>query len=168
VLSKGLLVCYDVAMARKIARLSSSLDGLLRSYGFGSKLSEYRLFGKWNNAVGEAIARHARPLAVRGTKLALVVDSPAWMQQLSLMKPQIIEKVNQMLGKDVIKDITLKLGEVEMPQKKEPAYRPAAVQLDDETQQQIDGYVKDLADAETREALRRLIEKNFQQKKRME
>jgi predicted nucleic acid-binding Zn ribbon protein len=153
-------------MARKIARLSSSLDGLLRSYGFGSKLHEYRVFGKWNNAVGEAIARHAQPLAMHGTKLALVVDSPAWMQQLSLMKPQIIEKVNQMLGREAIKDITLKLGDVQLPQKKEPAYRPAPVRLDPETLQQIDGYVKDLDDEETRAALRRLIEKDFQQKKR--
>jgi len=159
-------VCYYANMARKIARLSSSLDGLLRSYGFGSKLNEYRVFGKWDKAVGAAIALHARPLAVRGTKLALVVDSPAWMQQLSLMKPQIIEKVNQMLGRDAIKDITLKLGEVELPQKKEPAYRPAPVKLDAETLQQIDGYVKDLDDVETREAFRRLIEKDFQQKKR--
>jgi len=88
------------------------------------------------------------------------------MQQLSLMKPQLIEKVNQMLGRDAIKDITLKLGEIELPQKKEPAYRPASVKLDAETMQQIDGYVKDLDDAETREAFRRLIEKDFQQKKR--
>jgi hypothetical protein len=154
-------------MARKIARLSSSLDGLLRSYGFGSKLNEYRVFGKWDKAVGAAIALHARPLAVHGTKLALVVDSPAWMQQLSLMKPQIIEKVNQMLGRDAIKDITLKLGEVELPQVKEAAYRPAPVKLDDDTIKQIDGYVKDLEDAETREAFRRLIEKDFQRKKRM-
>jgi len=159
-------VCYYAFMARKIARLSSSLDGLLRSYGFGSKLSEYRVFGKWDKAVGPAIALHARPLAVRGTKLALVVDSPAWMQQLSLMKPQLIEKVNQMLGRDAIKDITLKLGEVEQPQVKEAAYRPAPVKLDDETIQRIDGYVKDLEDEETREAFRRLIEKDFQQKKR--
>lgn len=159
-------MCYYAFMARKIARLSSSLDGLLRSYGFGSKLNEYRVFGKWDKAVGAAIALHARPLAVRGTKLSLVVDSPAWMQQLSLMKPQLIEKVNQMLGRDVIKDITLKLGEIELPQKKEPAYRPAPVKLDAETMQQIDGYVKDLEDEETRDALRRLIEKDFQQKKR--
>ena len=159
-------MCYDAAMARKIARLSSSLDGLLRSYGFGSKLSEYRLFGKWDKAVGDAIALHARPLALRGTKLALVVDSPAWMQQLSLMKPQLIEKVNQMLGRDAVKDITLKLGEVELPQKKEAAYRPAPVQLGDATMKQIDGYVKDLDDEEMRAALRRLIEKDFQQKKR--
>jgi len=160
-------MCYYAFMARKIARLSSSLDGLLRSYGFGSKLSEYRVFGKWDKAVGAAIALHARPLAVRGTKLSLVVDSPAWMQQLSLMKPQLIEKVNQMLGRDAIKDITLKLGEVELPETKEPAYRPAPVKLDDETMRQIDGYVKDLEDAETREAFRRLIEKDFQQKKRI-
>jgi hypothetical protein len=88
------------------------------------------------------------------------------MQQLSLMKPQIIEKVNQLLGRDAIKDIALKLGDVELPQTKEAAYRPAPVQLDDETMKQIDGYVKDLDDAETRAALRRLIEKDFQQKKR--
>ena len=69
-----------------------------------------------------------------------------------------------MLGRDAIKDITLKLGDVELPQVKEPAYRPAPVKLDDETMQQIDGYVKDLEDAETREAFRRLIEKDFQLK----
>ena len=129
-------------------------------------MSEYRVFGQWDKAVGPAIARHARPVAVRGPKLSLVVDSSAWMQQLALLKPEIIEKLNVLLGRAAIKEISLKLGEVPRVQETVPAYQPAPVRLDEETMEQIDGYVRGINDAETRAGLRRLIEKDFQQKKR--
>ena len=101
------------AMKKKLDRLSYTLGSMLKARGLGSRLSEYRIFGQWEKAVGPVIARHAQPQAVRGKKLTLVVDSPAWMQQLSLLKPEIMEKVNSTLGKKTINDITLRIGEVE-------------------------------------------------------
>ena len=62
---------------------------------------------------------------LRGKKLFLAVDSPAWMQQLSLLKPEIIEKVNAALGKEAVKEITLNIGEVQPV--RSPASRPVQV-----------------------------------------
>ena len=152
-------------MARKLDRLSNTLGSLLKARGLGSRLDEYRVFGQWEKSVGPVIARHARPQIVRGKKLTLIVDSPAWMQQLSLLKPQIIEKVNAKLGRETIKDITLRLGEVES--RTEPSEGPPVrTVLGRDELAKIEDYVREISDADTREAVRRVIEKDFLNRKR--
>jgi len=151
-------------MGRKLDRLSHTLGSMLKARGLGGRLSEYRVFGQWEKAVGPAIARHAQPQALRGKKLTLIVDSPAWMQQLSLLKPEIVEKVNRTLGKETIKDITLRLGEVESRDR--PAEEPPVRKvLDSEEREKIEDYTRAIGDADTREAVRRVIEKDFLSKK---
>jgi predicted nucleic acid-binding Zn ribbon protein len=152
-------------MARKLDRLSHTLGSMLKARGLGSRLDEYRVFGQWEKSVGPVIARHAQPQIVRGKKLTLVVDSPAWMQQLSLLKPQIVEKVNRNLGKETIKDIMLRLGEVES--RTEPSERPPVrTVLGREEREKIEEYVRGISDADTRDAVRRVIEKDFLSRKR--
>jgi hypothetical protein len=102
---------------------------------------------------------------VRGKKLTLVVDSPAWMQQLSLLKPEIMEKVNSILGKKTINDITLRLGEVES--REQPPEKPLVCNvLNQDEREKIEDYVREISDPDTREAVRRVIEKDFLSRKR--
>ncbi len=153
-------------MARMIGRLSVTINKILKARGMQDRLHEYRIFGEWERTVGPAIARHARPIVLRGGKLVLVVDSPAWMQQLSLMKPEIREKLNAGLGGKTIRDITLKLGEIassDGPSSEEKAALPALTPQDRE---RIEQYLQAIGDSETREMVRRVIEKDFQSKKR--
>ena len=154
-------------MRRKLDRLSHTLGSMLKARGLGSRLDEYRVFGQWERSVGPAIARHAQPQTVRGKKLTLVVDSPAWMQQLSLLKPEIMEKVNRNLGKGAIKEITLRLGEVESREQL-PEEPPARTVLGPDEREKIEVYVREIGDADTREALRRVVEKDFLSRKRKE
>jgi len=151
---------------KKIDKLSVTLARLLSARGMSGTLHEYRVHGRWEKIVGAAVARHAQPVSVRGKKLALVVDSPAWMQQLSLLKPVIIEKVNSVVGRETIRDITLKLGEVAPPGIPDEEPLPARAPLDAEDRLKIEGYVHGIEDSEIREALRRLIEKDFQSRKK--
>ena len=152
------------AMKKKLDRLSYTLGSMLKARGLGSRLSEYRVFGLWEKTVGPVIARHAQPQAVRGKKLMLVVDSPAWMQQLSLLKPEIMEKVNSTLGKKTINDITLRLGEVES-QAAPPEEPPVRSVLNQDERGKIEDYVRGISDPDTREAVRRVIEKDFLSRK---
>jgi predicted nucleic acid-binding Zn ribbon protein len=153
------------AMRKKLDRLSYTLGSMLKARGLGSRLSEYRVFGQWEKAVGPAIALHAQPQAVRGKKLTLVVDSPAWMQQLSLLKPEILKKVNSTLGKDMIRDITLRLGEVESRARpaEEPSVSPV---LNQDERAKIEDYVRVINDPDIRKAIGRVIEKDFLSRKR--
>jgi hypothetical protein len=152
-------------MAKKIDRLSTTLIKILKAHGLEGRLSEYRIFGSWEKSVGRVIARHAQPQAVRGKKLTLIVDSPAWMQQLSLLKPEIIEKVNRSLGRDEIKDIVLKLGEVASAERPSDGM-PVRASLDADERDQIDRHAREISDPEIRESFRHLVEKDFLNRKR--
>jgi hypothetical protein len=152
-------------MAGKLNSISLTLDKLLKARGFQGRLHEYRILAQWDRSVGEVIARHARPQSVRGNRLSLIVDSPAWMQQLTLLKPEIMEKLNRIAGGTVIKDITLKLGEFPSGHESTPE-EPLTMQLNADERATIEQYVAKVADAATRDAIRRVIEKDFLSRKK--
>jgi hypothetical protein len=151
---------------RKVEKLSSTIEKILHDRGWGAKLKEYRIYGVWEKAVGKGIARHARPAGMRGKKLTVMVDSSAWMQQLSLLKPEIMGKVNQHLHEEAVESITLKLGEFEPSSVPRDEYRPPDGKLGPEEQTRIEQYVACIADQQTRESLRHLMEKDLLNKKR--
>jgi len=153
-------------MARTIDTLAVTLGKILKARAMPARLHAYRIGNQWDRTVGPAIARHAQPQGLRAGKLTLVVDSPAWMQQLSLMKPELIEKLNRNLGRETVKDITLKLGEVASGNKDSPEAESPRPALSAEEQEKIEGYVKDIREPSIREAIRRLFEKDAQSRKR--
>jgi len=102
---------------------------------------------------------------MRGKKLTVLVDSSAWMQQLSLLKPEIMGKVNQHLRDEAVESITLKLGEFEPSAVKSDEYRPAPGTLGPEEQTRIEQCVAGITDQQTRESLRHLMERDFLNKK---
>jgi len=146
-------------MAKKMSSLSVTLVKVLKAQGLEGRLSEYRVFGQWEKAVGKVVARHAQPQALRGKKLSLVVDSPAWMQQLSLLKPEIIGKVNRCLGREEVKDIVLKLGEVASLDSAHEEV-PVRVSLNAEDRALIEQCVRELNDPDIRDAMRRVMERD--------
>lgn len=155
---------------KRLERLSYTLGGILRTRGMQGRLSEFRIFGQWEKTVGGLIAQHASPQSLRGERLYLAVDSPAWMQQLSLLKPMIIGKVNAALGKEAVKNITLNIGEVQPV--RSPASRPVQVagpsELTKEECARVEETVAGVRDPDVRQALRRLIEKDLLSKRRQE
>jgi hypothetical protein len=153
-------------MVAKMNRLSVTLVKMLKAQGLEGRLQEYRVFGLWEKAIGKVIARHAQPYTLRGKKMTLVVDSPAWMQQLSLLKPEIIEKVNKRLGHNAIRDIALKLGEVALRAGDASEELPVRADLDHDEREKIEYVLQDLHDPEIKEALRRVMEKDFLRRNR--
>ena len=63
-------------------------------------------------AVGEVIARNARPGAFKGKLLLVNVTSSTWAHQLQFLKKDIIKKVNDALGKELVEEIKFKIGPV--------------------------------------------------------
>ncbi len=151
-------------MRAKLDKLSDTLTKMLQARGMEGRLREYRIFGQWDRAVGAVIAQHAQPFSLRGKKMVLIVDSPAWMQQLSLLKPEIIEKVNRRLGHNTIRDITLKLGEV-VPRGEAPEELSLPADLTRDEREKIERVLQVIPNAEIREAVRRVMEKDFLVKK---
>ncbi len=151
--------------SRKIELLSRTITKLLNARGWSGQLKEYRVLGIWERCVGPGIAAHAQPLSIRGKRLTVVVDSSAWMQQLSLLRPEIAEKLNRSLGENAVDGITLRLGELSRREPREPR-RPLELRaLAPEEYQRIDEYVRAIGDEELRDRLKELIERDLQSKK---
>ncbi len=48
----------------------------------------------WPDAVGKSIAAQAQPTAERGGAITISCSASVWAQELDLMAPQIIERLN--------------------------------------------------------------------------
>jgi predicted nucleic acid-binding Zn ribbon protein len=97
---------------RSIDSLSSILEGLARRLGLESKLLENRLRRNWVSIVGEPIASNTWPDQVRYKKLYLLVHNSVWLHQLTFLKPTLIQKLNDVVGGELIVDIVLRVGEI--------------------------------------------------------
>ncbi|WP_300667405.1 DUF721 domain-containing protein [Desulfoluna sp.] len=73
------------------------------------------LWETWTEAVGEEVARHTRPKAFRGTLLLVTVDSSVWIHHLSMMKHEIMARINKQLGEETLREIRFSIGHVEEP-----------------------------------------------------
>ena len=59
----------------------------------------------WEEAVGEAVSRHCRPLVLEDSVLMVEVTDLAWKPQLEAMSANLIRKVNTALAKPWVRRI---------------------------------------------------------------
>jgi predicted nucleic acid-binding Zn ribbon protein len=52
----------------------------------------------WSAAVGETIAAQAQPVAERGGVLTVACAASVWAQELDLMGPELVERLNSNLA----------------------------------------------------------------------
>jgi predicted nucleic acid-binding Zn ribbon protein len=57
----------------------------------------------WPRAVGEVIAAQAEPTGERDGVLAVTCSSAVWAQELDLMGPELVGKLNELLGGDSVR-----------------------------------------------------------------
>ncbi len=91
-------------------RLSQILENVMKNHSLDKALEQSRILKHWESAVGPSIAAHAHPEELRSHKLYIHVDSSLWLQELTLLKPSLIAKLNAGIGKDTVGDLVLRLG----------------------------------------------------------
>jgi predicted nucleic acid-binding Zn ribbon protein len=60
---------------------------------------------KWMEVCGEGISRVSEAYKVEDSKLFVRVESAPWRNELLYLKPQLISKLNRVIGREVIRDI---------------------------------------------------------------
>ena len=91
--------------------VASVLAGLAHRLGLESKLLETRLHRQWGEIVGRQIAAHTRPDQIRFKKLYVYVQHSVWLQQLTYLKPDLLEKINAAAGESLVSDLILRIGD---------------------------------------------------------
>jgi predicted nucleic acid-binding Zn ribbon protein len=80
-------------MSRRAPRpLASALEPLQAALAPATLLAELQRV--WPDAVGSAIAREAEPVAERAGVVTVTCSASVWAQELDLMAPLLIERLN--------------------------------------------------------------------------
>jgi predicted nucleic acid-binding Zn ribbon protein len=90
---------------RKVQPLDEVLNKLLRDEGLESPLQQRRLLDAWAEVVGVAVDRYTKEKAIRNQTLFVKIQNPALRSDLGMMKTEIMRKLNEKAGAQIITDI---------------------------------------------------------------
>ena len=84
---------------------------LMQRLGLRERLRETEIMDAWSKIVGDFIATHSAPVALREGILYVRVLQPALHYELEqISKPEILRKLKQRFGSKTIRDIRFRVG----------------------------------------------------------
>jgi predicted nucleic acid-binding Zn ribbon protein len=87
--------------------LGAATRDLAKSRGWTPKMAEGAVFGQWRSVVGEQIAAHAAPTALRDGVLSVTAESTAWATQLRMVQSQLLAKIAAAVGDGVVASLKI-------------------------------------------------------------
>lgn len=77
----------------------------LRTQGLETPLQQKRLIEAWPTVMGDMIAGYTENVYIRNQTLFVHLTSPALRADLSMMRQNIVKKLNDAVGSQVIADV---------------------------------------------------------------
>jgi predicted nucleic acid-binding Zn ribbon protein len=98
--------------------IKSIVSDVLKKYRNTQKADVFEISEIWESAVSSTIAKDSRPWKVKGNELEVQVTNSSWLHHLNFMKNDIIQKLNEQLGEQVIKKIRFSVAHFSNKQQK--------------------------------------------------
>ena len=90
---------------RDVLPLGQILQRLLREEGFETPLNQKRLVESWSKVAGPTVARYTSETFIKNQTLFVKILNPALRQDLSMMRIQLVRRLNAEVGSQVITDV---------------------------------------------------------------
>ncbi len=82
--------------------LGRAARDLAGARGWTPRVAEGTVLGRWAAVVGDQIAEHARPTALRDGVLSISAESTAWATQLRMIQAQLLARIAAAVGDGVV------------------------------------------------------------------
>jgi predicted nucleic acid-binding Zn ribbon protein len=97
-----------------LTKIKGILSKVLAYRGLDKKVERYEFILHWRSIVGERLFEVTRPDCIRNRTLFVHVLHPVWAQELTFMKPVLLQKlVHYLKPGDVVSDIVFRVGDVQ-------------------------------------------------------
>ncbi len=94
-----------------LTKIKGIIAGVLNSPEARFKAQRYAFILHWREIVGERLAKVSRPEVIENRRLVVQVAHPAWAQELSLIKPVLLESLAKYLRPgDVVGDMVFRVA----------------------------------------------------------
>jgi hypothetical protein len=139
-----------VRRRKSFHHIGGTIQDLLGNFDSGGQFELVRLMRLWPEIVGETIARRTEVTALKFHTAVIKVSTAMWIQELNLMRPQILERLSSAMRNDAVREIRFVQGR--LSRRERPHLRPVfrAVRRPIE--------LPELKDPELQRAFERLIE----------
>jgi predicted nucleic acid-binding Zn ribbon protein len=138
--------------------LRAALEAVFKEFGLTTGMVNATISRIWPEVVGEEVARKSRPGLLKNGRLQVFVTDSVWIQQLTLLKPKLLEALRSHLKASIVQDLFFTLGM--LPSSQEPGSpRRREAQLSPEEEARIQELLRPLQDLECWEVLTRILRK---------
>ena len=93
----------------RLSKLSTDIKPIVREIGKGQRNIHPEIWARWIDILGKDLSSRAVPNGWKRGKLFIAVASSVWMQELSYLKPALLDKFAEAVGPSVVKEIHLVL-----------------------------------------------------------
>lgn len=87
--------------------LGKTVSRMARERGWNRRLANGHVFADWAALVGEEVAEHAQPVALKDGELTVRASSTAWATQLRMLQGQLLAKLAAGVGAGVVKRLRI-------------------------------------------------------------
>lgn len=92
---------------RSVQNLDDVINQLLREEGLETPLLQKRLIDAWETVTGDVVACYTGEKYIRNQTLFVKITNPALRQDLSMMRTQLVKRLNDAVGSMVIAEVRL-------------------------------------------------------------
>ncbi|WP_028898109.1 DciA family protein [Prevotella sp. HUN102] len=92
---------------RKVESLADILGKTLRDNGLEMPLMQKRAVDAWDVVTGKTVARYTAEKYIRNQTLFVKITNPALRQDLSMMRTQLVKRLNEHVGSFVIAEVRI-------------------------------------------------------------
>jgi len=104
------LVPMPSKISKPPTKITEALQPLLDRIDTEGQFGIVRLTKVWPEIVGETIARRTQVSSLKFHTAVVKVSGAMWIQELNLMKAQILARVREKIGADIVRDLRFVQG----------------------------------------------------------
>ncbi len=90
--------------------LGQIIEQVLRKRKMWRQYQQYLIIDQWDQLVGKEIAAVTSVRCLQRQVLRVLVSDSTWAYHLTLLKPELIEKLNKHAGETLVRDIYFMIG----------------------------------------------------------
>jgi len=155
-------------------KMADIIPMTIKNLNLQKKYNAQSVIVHWKEIVGDDISAHAYPVIVQSGILIVGVNNSVWCHHLSMMKENIMDKINSFIGEKIILDIRFKAGYFKNLHNKTNdednvqsanKYKLSKIKLDDSEIQNLHDMTLHVHDKYLRQKIIRVMRKDFVLKK---
>lgn len=85
--------------------IDATLGRFVDEQGWETELRVHGVFSRWEAIVGRDVGQHVTPESYADGRLVVRTDSTAWATQMKLLTPDVVRRLNEVLGDDTVRVI---------------------------------------------------------------